>query len=87
MPCSNVWSRRLNAFPLPRLFRSIRPLAYVWHNDALHFARFAPLPLAFLTGIDVQRDAVVENGRRLAKVMRPMISCFGVRAGAASPLL
>lgn len=40
--------------------------AYVWHGDALHVARFAPLPLALLTGIDAQRDAVVENGRRLA---------------------
>lgn len=41
--------------------------AYVWRDDALHVARFAPLPLALLTGIDAQRDAVIENGRRLAK--------------------
>ena len=42
--------------------------AYVWHGGALAVvAEFAPLPLALLTGIDAQRDALVENGRRLAK--------------------
>ena len=42
--------------------------AYVWHSGALAVvAEFMPLPLSLLTGIDAQRDALVENGRRLAK--------------------
>jgi len=62
--------------------------AYVWHNDALHVARFAPLPLAFLTGIDVQRDAVVENGRRLAKGHAAHdILLWGARGGGKSALV
>ena len=41
--------------------------AYVWRDGALHAVEnFAPLPIALLTGIDSQRDALVENGRRLA---------------------
>jgi hypothetical protein len=40
--------------------------AYAWSGETLVPVRFAPLPLALLTGIDAQRDAVVENGRRLA---------------------
>ncbi len=53
----------------PAVFSTADPdsAAYVWRDDALHVARFTPLPLALLTGIDAQRDAVIENGRRLAK--------------------
>lgn len=40
--------------------------AYAWNDGALVATAFAPLPLDLLTGIDAQRDAVVENGRRLA---------------------
>lgn len=40
--------------------------AYLWQDGALREAAFHPLPLDLLTGIDAQRDAVVENGRRLA---------------------
>jgi predicted AAA+ superfamily ATPase len=41
--------------------------AYVWRDGGLAEARaFAPLPLDLLTGIDAQRDALVENARRLA---------------------
>lgn len=41
--------------------------AYVWQNGGLvPVAEFKPLPLSLLTGIDAQRDALVENGRRLA---------------------
>lgn len=42
-------------------------VAYVWDGGALRVAEgFKALPLAQLTGIDAQRDALVENGRRLA---------------------
>jgi predicted AAA+ superfamily ATPase len=41
--------------------------AYVWRGAVLtQTDHFAPLPLALLTGIDAQRDAVLENSRRLA---------------------
>jgi predicted AAA+ superfamily ATPase len=41
--------------------------AYVWRDGALLAAReFRPLPLDLLTGIDAQKEAVVENARRLA---------------------
>jgi uncharacterized protein len=40
--------------------------AYGWNGSALHEAAFHPLPLDLLAGIDTQRDAVVDNGRRLA---------------------
>ena len=62
--------------------------AYVWHNEALHVARFAPLQLALLTGIDAQRDAVVENGRRLAKGHSAHdILLWGARGGGKSALV
>jgi uncharacterized protein len=41
--------------------------AYVWGAHGLAVATsFAPLAIDLLTGIDVQRDAVLENSRRLA---------------------
>ena len=41
--------------------------AYIWRNDALVAARaFAPLPLDLLLRVDRQRDALLENLRRLA---------------------
>lgn len=41
--------------------------AYVWSKHGLAAAAsFAPLPIDQLTGIDAQRDAVLENSRRLA---------------------
>ena len=41
--------------------------AFVWGAAGLQpVANFAPLPLAQLSGIDAQRDAVLENSRRLA---------------------
>ena len=62
--------------------------AYVWRDGALHVARFAPLPLALLTGIDAQRDAVVENGRRLANGHAAHdILLWGVRGGGKSALV
>lgn len=42
--------------------------AYLWTGQALEPARrFAPLPLDLLTGIDSQRQSVLENSRRLAR--------------------
>ena len=42
--------------------------AYVWRETGLAPARaFAPLPIDLLTGVDAQKAALVENGRRLAK--------------------
>lgn len=42
--------------------------AYVWRGQGLAATRdFVPLPLDLLTGIDAQKEAVVENSRRLAK--------------------
>ena len=42
--------------------------AYLWRDDRLTAARhFAPLPIALLTGIDMQKQTVIENSRRLAR--------------------
>lgn len=42
--------------------------AYVWRGQGLAATRdFTPLPLDLLTGIDAQKEAVVENSRRLAR--------------------
>lgn len=40
--------------------------AWAWRDGGLHAVEFAPLPLALLTGIDAQKDAVLTNNRRLA---------------------
>lgn len=41
--------------------------AYLWRGEGLVRARqFAPLPLGLLTGVDAQRDTLIENARRLA---------------------
>lgn len=62
--------------------------AYVWHDGVLHVTRFAPLQLSLLTGIDAQRDAVVENGRRLAKGHAAHdILLWGARGGGKSALV
>ena len=52
--------------PPPRDDAVVEAPAYLWGESGLTPARFDPLPLAQLTGIDAQRDAVVENSRRLA---------------------
>ena len=62
--------------------------AYVWHDGGMRIARFAPLALDLLTGIDAQRDAVVQNGRRLAKGLAAHdILLWGVRGGGKSALV
>lgn len=62
--------------------------AYVWRGDALVAARhFAPLPLALLTGIDAQRDAVLDNSRRLARAAAAHdILLWGARGSGKSML-
>jgi uncharacterized protein len=41
--------------------------AFIWSEGRLQpVARFKPLPIAQLSGIDAQRDAVLENSKRLA---------------------
>lgn len=56
---------RLAPPPSPPVDRSAT--AYVWGEAGLGIAaNFAPLPIGLLSGIDQQRDAVVENSRRLA---------------------
>jgi uncharacterized protein len=41
--------------------------AYAWHGGTLTaIDDFRPVAIGLLTGIDAQRDAVLENGRRLA---------------------
>jgi uncharacterized protein len=42
--------------------------AYLWQGRGLIATRaFSPLPLDLLTGIDAQKEAIVENSRRLAR--------------------
>ncbi|WP_231638991.1 ATP-binding protein [Sphingomonas profundi] len=42
--------------------------AYVWRAGGLAAARaFAPLPLSLLSGVEAQKAALLENGRRLAQ--------------------
>jgi uncharacterized protein len=63
--------------------------AYHWRGGALHsVADFAPVPLALLTGIDTQRDAVVENNRRLASgAAAHDILLWGARGSGKSVLV
>lgn len=54
--------------PAPEPADPLAAPAYVWRGEALAAARhFDPLPLALLTGIDAQRDALLDNSRRLAR--------------------
>jgi predicted AAA+ superfamily ATPase len=58
---------RLAPPPPPSADPAAHP-AYVWRDGGLTAARsFAPLPLDLLTGIDAQKQALVENARRLAR--------------------
>jgi uncharacterized protein len=53
--------------PAPRSEPPVDAPAYVWrHTGLIAVPEFAPLPLGLLTAIDAQRDAILENGRRLA---------------------
>jgi predicted AAA+ superfamily ATPase len=57
---------RLSPPPPPAADPAAHP-AYVWREGALVAARaFEPLPLDLLTGIDAQRETLLENSRRLA---------------------
>ncbi len=63
--------------------------AYHWHTRALHpVLDFAPVALDLLTGIDAQRDAVVENNRRLAAgASAHDILLWGARGAGKSALV
>lgn len=62
--------------------------AYAWFNGALIPAAFAPLPITLLTAIDTQRDAVLENCRRLAAGHAAHdILLWGVRGSGKSALV
>jgi hypothetical protein len=53
--------------PPPAAADPMAHAAYAWNGAHLAAAmRFSPLPIELLTGIDAQRDALVENLRRLA---------------------
>jgi uncharacterized protein len=53
--------------PPPVASINLSAAAYVWGEHGFAAATsFAPIPLDQLTGIDAQRDAVMENSRRLA---------------------
>ena len=55
--------------PPPSAHADVRAhAAYLWRGQALEPARhFGPLSLELLTGIDTQKAALLENGRRLAR--------------------
>lgn len=54
--------------PVPASADPLAHPAYVWRDGALVAARaFAPLPIDRLVGIDAQKAALLENGRRLAE--------------------
>ncbi len=64
-------------------------LAYVWTGQCLvALAQFAPLPLALLSGIDAQRDALLTNSRRLAQGFGAHDALlWGSRGGGKSALV
>jgi uncharacterized protein len=64
-------------------------LAYVWGEHGLTVAtNFSPLPINQLTGIDAQREAVLENSRRLAEGYAAHdILLWGARGSGKSALV
>ncbi len=62
--------------------------AYSWHDGRLSPVTFAPLPLALLTGIDDQRDAVLTNFRRHALAIAAHdVLLWGARGSGKSALV
>jgi len=63
--------------------------AYVWRDGGLAEARsFKPLPIDLLTGIDAQREALVENARRLASgAAAHDVLLWGARGAGKSALV
>jgi uncharacterized protein len=54
--------------PLPATHSPEGGAAYRWESETLHaVSHFAPIALDLLTGVDPQKDALLTNGRRLAK--------------------
>ena len=79
---------RLSPPPPPSADPAAHP-AYVWRDGALVATRaFRPLPLDLLTGIDAQKAAVVENGRRLAQAHAAHdVLLWGARGAGKSALV
>ena len=63
--------------------------AYVWRDGGLAEARaFSPLPLDLLTGIDVQKGALVDNARRLVqRAAAHDVLLWGARGSGKSALV
>jgi predicted AAA+ superfamily ATPase len=63
--------------------------AYVWRDGGLAEARaFKPLPLDLLTGIDAQKEALVDNARRLASgAAAHDVLLWGARGAGKSALV
>jgi uncharacterized protein len=63
--------------------------AYVWHDGALAVVEpFKPVALDLLTGIDSQKAAIVENGRRIAaRLPAHDILLWGARGMGKSALV
>jgi uncharacterized protein len=89
----NLLSRIANALdrlaPPPSAAPAAHALAYRWQDGTLHaLESFRPVSLALLTGIDSQRDAVVENSRRLATgAAAHDILLWGARGSGKSALV
>jgi uncharacterized protein len=79
---------RLAPPPPPAADPAAHP-AYVWRDATLTATRaFAPLPLDLLTGIDAQKAALVENGRRLANGLAAHdVLLWGARGAGKSALV
>jgi uncharacterized protein len=75
--------------PPPAALVDLDAPTYHWHAQALHpVLDFAPVALDLLTGIDAQRDAVVENNRRLAAgAAAHDILLWGARGAGKSALV
>jgi uncharacterized protein len=75
--------------PLPPV--SVSPIepAYAWDGGQLKIiSPFRPLPLALLSGIDAQRDALLTNCRRLAQGHAAHdVLLWGARGGGKSALV
>ena len=79
---------RLAPPPAPHADPAAHP-AYVWRDGGLAEACvFNPLPLDLLTGIDAQKDALVENARRLARrAAAHDVLLWGARGAGKSALV
>ncbi len=75
--------------PSPAPMADAESLANIWNGKSLQAVeRFTPLPLTLLTGIDAQKQAVLENSRRLAQGRAAHdILLWGARGAGKSALV